>query len=274
MPSPSTELPAELAPYLGDLVARARAVLGERLVGVYAGGSVALGAYTHGSSDVDVSVVVRDTLERATKDALVAALRHEALPCPARGLELVVYTLATTRRGGVEPGFELNLNTGATMGFHADEAPRPEGGEHWFAIDRSLLRSHGLALTGPPAAQTFAEVPRPAMLTVLGASLEWHRLQGAGEADNSVLNACRTLRFVREGVWSSKPEAGAWALDRVSPSALVAAALAARTGGPPPDAAAAEAFVAWVADEIARELRVVSGATSFSARAARGRGAP
>ncbi len=222
------------------------------MAGVYVGGSVALDAYTPGRSDVDVAIVVSDPLDGPTRAALVAALRHESLPCPARGLELVVYTLAATRRGGVEPGFELNLNTGATMGFHADAAPRPEGGDHWFAIDRSLLRSHGLALVGPPVADVFAPIPHAAMLPVVAASLAWHGLQGAGEADNTVLNACRALRFAREGVWSSKPAAGAWALGQVPPDAPVAAALEARDGGPPPDAAAVTAFLTWVIAEVDR----------------------
>ena len=78
-------------------------------------------------------------LAPATKQAIVERLRHEALPCPARGLELVVYPLATARAGGGEPGFELNLNTGADMGFRVDEAPGEIEG-FWFAIDRAILR--------------------------------------------------------------------------------------------------------------------------------------
>lgn len=226
-------------------------MLGDDLVGVYLSGSGALAAYAHGWSDVDVAVVVPDALDHAGKAALVAAVRHEALPCPARGLELVVYTLGTTRAGDVDPVFELNLNTGAAMGFHADEALRPGAGGHWFALDRSVLRHHGIPLRGPPARETFAAIPRAALIPVLLASLGWHGSQRAEELDNAVLNACRTLRFAREGVWSSKPAAGHWALGRVDDVTLVEAALAARTGGPPPDRDATRTFLAAVAEELA-----------------------
>ena len=126
-------------------------VLGDELLGVYAGGSYALGAYEPGRSDIDVTAVAAAPLSPATKHAIVERLRHEALPCPARGLELVVYPLATARSGGGEAGFELNLNTGATMGFRVDEAPGDIEG-FWFAIDRSILRAHGVA-AGRPAAR-------------------------------------------------------------------------------------------------------------------------
>src|SRR6476659_3794860 len=83
--------------YLDEVVARVRRAAGEELVGVYAGGSYAFGAYAPGRSDLDVAVVVRDAASRALRDDLVARLRHEALPCPARGLELVVYREAVVR---------------------------------------------------------------------------------------------------------------------------------------------------------------------------------
>ena len=64
---------------------------GCRLVGAYAAGSVGLDAYEPGRSDVDVALVCEDALAPVRKQRLVSSLRHEALPCPARGLELVVY---------------------------------------------------------------------------------------------------------------------------------------------------------------------------------------
>ena len=103
----------DVAAYLDELVARVRRAAAAELVGAYAGGSYALGAYAPGRSDLDVAVVVRDAASRALKEGLVAALRHEVLPCPARGLELVVYREAVVRAPALDALFELNLNTGA-----------------------------------------------------------------------------------------------------------------------------------------------------------------
>ena len=145
--------------YLAELARRMQEILGDGLVAVYAGGSYALGAYEQGRSDIDVTAVVAHALDAATKDELVEALRHEALPCPARGLELVVYPLATARSGTGAPGFELNLNTGEGMDFRVDHEPG-DIEDFWFAIDRSILREHGKPLLGPPPAELFSPIPR------------------------------------------------------------------------------------------------------------------
>ena len=235
--------------YLDEVVARVRRAAGEELVGVYAGGSYGLGAYTPGRSDLDVAVVVRVAASRALRDQPVAELRHEALPCPARGLELVVYREAVVRSPALDALFELNLNTGAAMPFRVDhEADVADA--HWFAIDRSILHQAGHALAGPPAAGLFAAIPPRTLAPVLLEALRWHA-GGEAEGDDAVLNACRSLRFVTEGVWSSKAAAGAWALEYVDDPELVRAALAARARPTRAlDQQAVRAFVLGVADRI------------------------
>ena len=200
----------ELDGYLAELTRRLRDVLGDELLGVYAGGSYALGAYEPGRSDIDVTVVAAGPFARPAKQAIVARVRHEALPCPARGLELVVYPLATARSGRGEPGFELNLNTGAEMAFRVDERPGEIEG-FWFALDRSILREHGCALAGPPPAELFAPIPRPTVLGLLAESVRWHRDSDIPLGSDVVLNTCRALRFTTEGTWSAKRVAGTWA---------------------------------------------------------------
>ena len=126
---------------------------------MYVGGSYALDDYDRGRSDLDVSAVTRARTPPDQALEIVAAIRHEVLP-PARGLELVLYPLQTARAGGVEPGFDLNLNSGRSLEFRSDLEPVPGEG-HWFAIDRSVLASHGLTLTGPAAPTVFRSASQP-----------------------------------------------------------------------------------------------------------------
>ena len=189
--------------YLAELAEKLQGILGESLVGVYAGGSWALGGYEPPDSDLDVAVVIPEPLSDEAADGLVAALRHEAFPCPARGLELVVYTWESAASATTNPGFELNLNTGARLTFRADREPQP-GERHWFAVDRSVLAAHGIALLGPPAAQVFAPIAVDDLRPVLADVLLWYERE-APESDDAILNAGRALRFAREGVWLPKP---------------------------------------------------------------------
>jgi hypothetical protein len=224
------------------------------LVGVYVGGSYALGAYEPVRSDIDVAAVISSQGSRALKECVAAAVRHESLPCPARGLELVVYRRDAVQRGTTEAGFELNLNTGSSMAFRADfEANRAEA--HWFPIDRSVLRECGVALCGPPPAEVFGALPRRPLATVLVESIRWHATAGA-RADDAVLNACRAWRWAVDGVWSSKPAAGAWARSQPGAPPLIAESLAARHGNGQLDPPAVEIFlqdVVSAVEEVAAE---------------------
>ena len=225
-------IPPKTRAYLAELVERLRTVLGGELVGVYLGGSLALGGYDERRSDVDVAVVAHGVLSDATKDAIVAAVRHESLACPARGLELVAYTAAAARTPTADPGYELNLNTGRAMPFHVSYAPGDDRGEgkHWYAIDRAILRERGRVLVGPAAAEVFAAMPRAVMLRLLAESIRWHDEAGIARGDDAVLNACRALRYAHEGRWWSKQAAGEWAVERLADGGLVSDALAVRRG--------------------------------------------
>ncbi|MDP9795619.1 hypothetical protein J2S43_004131 [Catenuloplanes nepalensis] len=236
---------ADVGRYLDDLVRAARDVLGDGLIGAYAAGSVALEAYQPGRSDVDVALVCVSPLTEPVKRELVARLRHETLPCPARGLELVVYTQDNARAGTAEPGFEVELNTGARMNFRATYAPDqrpPADGLFWYALDRSILHQHGLALLGEPAADAFAEIRD--LLPPLRDALAWWLALPGPVPDDAVLGACRSLTRVRHGVWLDKIAAGRRIIADGDPDAdLIARCIAARTGdGPPPDPAASRAF--------------------------------
>jgi Nucleotidyltransferase domain len=244
---------SEIAAYGRELVERLRQALGDELVGVYAGGSLALGDYEHGRSDIDVAAVVRRPLDRGRKEEIVAAVRHEALACPGRGLELVVYTEDAARRSGVDPGFELNLNTGTGMAFRADLEPGEEE-THWFAVDRSILAGHGVALFGPPARAIFAPIERQALLAVLGEGLRWWGAAAPANPD-AVLNASRSLHFAVTRRWTSKRRAAAWAAERGLEPDLVAGALAAREDGAALEPERVRVFLAAVAARLRYESR-------------------
>ena len=247
--------------YLADVVTRARESLGGNLIGAYAAGSVAFGSYQHGRSDVDVALVTADPLSWEQKDDLVQRLRHESLPCPARGLELVVYWRAVAGAGAAEPGFEVELNTGATMPFrvtYGGSERAAEDGLFWYAIDRSILREYGRSLLGPPAHDIFGEVNRADLRRLLIDGLEWQLAQptAAGndpdpDAADAVLGACRALARIRTGYWLGKVAAGTRIAESGLGAEVIGQAIRARVDdGPGPGAADARAFQQQVLAEI------------------------
>jgi hypothetical protein len=240
--------PSAVDAYDAELVARSRGVLGDELAAVYAAGSWALGDYVPGRSDLDRLVVSAEPLRDGQAGALVEALRHEALPVPARKLELVVYARAAVERPTPGAAFELNLNTGEGRPHHATTNPEAEPG-HWFVLDRAIARERGIALVGPPALTLFAPLPRQWLRAALRESLAWHAANPeVAEPENTVLNACRAWFFLVEGRWASKDEAAEWALEREPGLGLVRDAVALRRGegAGPLDAAAVGELAARV----------------------------
>lgn len=222
--------------YLAELVARLRAVVGDRLLGVYAIGSLALGDYRQGSSDLDVAAVTAEPPSAATREAIVAALEHRALPCPARGLEFVLYA------SGAAPEYAINLNTGAGMEHHVSFDPRADP-RFWFVLDVAIARDHARVLFGAPPRDAFPAVPPDAVRAALAQALAWYRDSGGADAQ-TVLAACRALRWQADGVWTSKGDAARWALDHTDDARIVDASLRVReAGGGAVDAVAARRFV-------------------------------
>jgi Aminoglycoside adenylyltransferase, C-terminal domain len=201
-----------------------------------------------------VALVTAAPLTDAAKHVLVDALRHEALPVPARGLELVVYTRAVAASGSPEPAFEVELNTGPDMPFRATYRPedRPAAdGLFWYGLDRSLLSGIDGSLLGPPASAVFADVPPEELRRLLVDALTWW-LGLPGDPVDAVLGACRSLVRFRDSVWLPKVAAGRRLLEEgYQPSEVVDAAVAARLGmGAAPSLADAQSFQQAVRAEI------------------------
>ena len=232
--------------YLGAVVGRLQAIFHGRLVGVYPAGSLALDAYVPGRSDVDLLAVVAAPAPDEIA-AVVGALDHGALPCPAKGLEFVLYDRATLAGLATEAGFALNLNTGARLPYKAETDPG-DGLSFWYPIDRDIVRQQRRALIGPPFPELVTRVRSRVLMPVVAESVAAHLASLGDHGDNAVLNACRALRYRAEHTWYPKRAAAAWALQRLpSGAAVIRAALNSADDGGGRDRAAVEAFLAEVA---------------------------
>ena len=246
-----SRLPREVNDFTRSVVQRLRELQADRLVGAYVVGSLALGDYAPGRSDIDVVGVVLTALSAREKRAVVDALSHPHLRCPTRGLEFVLYERSHVTAPRSDAAFEINLNTGPGMDTHVSFDPSTDP-RHWFIVDRSIAQTHGIRLCGPPSEQLFAPLPRRWLLQVLSESLVWHRTYDRS-GYNLVLNACRAWKYTVEGAWASKTRAAAWAKTRapeLGPLLDRCLALRAGTRDEESDREAVEHFL----DRIGREV--------------------
>jgi hypothetical protein len=191
-----------IAAYLTELTGRLEGRLGERLVAAWVVGSGALGYFDPQSSDIDIQAVSTERLLRAELAALAAALSHNALPCPARGLEFVLYAREDLEdpRG---PAFSLNLNTGPGMKHHGGYDPNAEP-RFWFTLDLAIAREHSRPLVGPSPATVLPALSRELLLAAHRDSIAWYR-EHAPEL--AAVTEARARVWETEGRWISKGEA-------------------------------------------------------------------
>jgi hypothetical protein len=211
--------------YLDELLDRLREVLRGRLEGVWLVGSGALGDFDPGRSDIDVQAITRMRVSMADRHRVARALSHDALPCPVRGLEFVLYA-RDDLEDAAGPALMLNLNTGPGMTEHVTFSPDVEP-RFWFTIDVSIARQHGRTLAGPPAAAAFPELPLELVVGALEDSMAWFAHHDTS-AVSTVLGACRTWAWATDGRWRSKADSAAWARSRLSDPRPVDKAMALR----------------------------------------------
>lgn len=223
-------VPDEVVAFGREVVTILREVLGDTLVGAYYVGSIALGGYVVGESDLDMVGVSESAIPDLLKSVIADAIVDTTKSCPARGLEFTLYRRDVAASSPVAAAFEVNANGGPGMDRAVHLESRTEPG-FWYVLDRAIAHRRGVVIAGPLPAGVFADVPRPALLAAMTESMRWHREHERATL-YSVLNACRAWRFAAEDTLGSKLDGASWARRHWSIPRVIDAAVDLRHGRP------------------------------------------
>lgn len=212
-----------------------REILGENLVGLYVHGSLAFGCFTWQNSDIDYLAVVKRPLTQTEKEAYIDALLQINRSAPPKGIEMSVVLEEHCRRFVHPTPYELHFSNAHLARAEADltaycEAMR--GLDPDLAAHFTVTRAVGKVLYGAPVAEVFAPVPREAYLDSIRQDMENAAEDILQNPVYVILNLCRVLAAVKEGLVLSKASGGGWAMPRIvaADGALVRAALDAYNG--------------------------------------------
>ena len=232
--------------------------LGGRLRAAYLHGSAVLGGWVPERSDVDMLFVADDGTGGQALEAMASALGAGRPACPGTGLECSVVTAGQAARPG--PPWPFLLHVAETAGRTDLRIVVGDGqsGDPDLLMHYTVCRSAGWPVCGPAPLELIGSVRRPLVLGYLADELGWGIEHGT-EA-YAVLNACRALVFLAEGVIVSKIAGGRIALDRrLGPPAVLRRALDQQQGGAPEQEAAPDAVEFVLA--AAAALRSAAAAT-------------
>lgn len=247
------------------MVQEIREALVDNLVGVYLHGSLAMGCFNAERSDLDLLVVTAaGTSVEVKRQIAEVLLRRSGAPRPIeisflRSADLDPWQYPTPfdlhYSEDWRTRYEDQLANGEWKRWNDRERPQRDPD---LAAHVTIVRHRGRCLVGKPIAEVFPEVPREHYLASILTDFDWLQERLIENPVYAVLNACRIYWYVREGRISSKAEAGAWAAQTLPEEhrGLVVQALEiyrGRRADSPFDAVSLKRFVAYVADEIARE---------------------
>lgn len=223
-------VPDDVAQFGARVITSLQATLDDPLVGAYFVGSIALGGYVAGESDIDIIAVCERCVVNEEKPRIASAILDAAMSCPTRGLEFTLYRREVVAREPQSADFEVNANGGPRMDHAVHLAPEREP-PFWYIFDRAIAHRCGVRLTGPLPGELFVDVPRRKLLQQMSESMRWHREHEKATL-YSVLNACRAWRFAEEDILGSKIEGAAWARTRWPHPTAIDAAVELRHGRP------------------------------------------
>lgn len=223
-------VPEDVAAFGDRIDTLLHSLLPEEIIGTYFVGSVALGGYVPGESDIDIVAVCKQPISVEKKRAIADEVLSATALCPGRGLEFTLYRLGIASAPPVAADFEVNVNGGRRMPSSVHTAPDQEP-FFWYVLDRAIAHRQGLVISGPPARGVFADASRPQLLNAMRESMRWHRKHEKATL-YSVLNATRAWRFAAEDVLGSKLAGASWARSRWHSPSLIEAAVDLRHGRP------------------------------------------
>lgn len=198
--------------------------LKNNLVGVYLHGSLAMGCFNPLRSDIDLLVVTRGKLSLETKRALARRLLEISnQPAP--------FEISFLATGDLHP-----WRHPTPYNFHYSEdwrekfvrAHKDGDWQNWNSEERfdgdlaghvTVLNHRGRCLYGEAIADVFPPVPEADFVASILADVLSANFGLGGAFEKFpvyvVLNACRTLAYLKTGRVLSKAEGGSWALENL-----------------------------------------------------------
>lgn len=210
-----------------------RAVLGDHLRAMYLSGSLALGDFSPGSSDIDFVVVTEAEVSDDAFGGLRALhARFNASDSPwATEVEAAYIPRTDLRRYDPAHACHPHIQRGPEESLVWDTLASD------WVLQRHILRAHGIVVAGPPPDTLIDPVAADEMRRAVAALMrmwwgtmpvEPEPLRRRGYQAYAVLTMCRILYTLNAGAVASKPVAARWAQGALDTrwAGLIARALA------------------------------------------------
>ncbi len=224
MTNSQLQLPEDVRISLDDLIIRFTSHFDEDLVGIYLHGSLAMGCFNPESSDIDILIVVTGSITLESKKDLSTIMLELSKNAPAKGYELSVVSLNDLKNFAYPTPYQFHFGADQVQTFADGNADLSDGKtDPDLAAHFVITKKRGICLFGQPTSEIFPDVPNKHYLDSISRDATWSYeriMEGPNSGtvnvpDYGVLNFCRVLAFIKDGIITSKPEGGLWALENM-----------------------------------------------------------
>ena len=148
---------------LDKIVNTSKQIFGEELTGIYLHGSLAMGCFHPDKSDIDLILVIKDSVSDGQKRRLMDTLVELNETGPRKGLEFSMVTEEACRSREYPTPFELHFSPMHLKWFQenpGDYVRNMKGTDPDLAGHFMIIRHYGICLWGAAVSEVFGEVPR------------------------------------------------------------------------------------------------------------------
>lgn len=206
----------EIESILEKIVEVFQDILKDDLIGIYLHGSLAMGCFNPEKSDIDFLVVVKKKLSAEIKRSVVKSTLNLANSdgVPEKGLEFSIVEEKYLKDFIHPTPFEFHYSKDWRKAYEEDKVDlNKENTDRDLAAHITVIINRGIRIYGKSIKEVFPyRIPVKYYIDSLLYDAESVKEDIYRNPVYGILNLCRVIYFLEEGVISSKKEAGLWGI--------------------------------------------------------------
>lgn len=203
---------------LESFVTQSQKILGDNLTGIYLHGSAAMGCYHAKKSDIDLLVVVKETVPDNIKHRFMDMAAELNTYAPPKGIELSIVKREVCNPFVYPTPFELHFSIAHSEWYKTDPIDyidKMKGTDKDLAAHFTMISHRGKCLYGSDIKEVFGAVGKEDYFDSIWSDIEGAETEIMDNPTYIILNLCRVLAYKKEELILSKKEGGKWGLCNV-----------------------------------------------------------
>ena len=196
-----------------------REIIGEKLIGIYLHGSMAMDCFNPEKSDIDLLVVIEDEINDVQKMEFMKQVVKLNELAPAKGLEISIVKREYCKPFVYPTPFELHFSPMHLQWFRDNSknyVKKMKGEDKDLAAHFTIINRYGIVLYGEKIEHVFGTVSKKDYVESIWSDVEGAREKIAEDPIYMILNLCRVLAFLKENLCLSKQLGGEWGIAHIS----------------------------------------------------------